>query len=159
MASTHLSTPAQDAPSRNLTALSRDEQIVVWTLRHARAKPEARADRRHEWAIRVRGFAPAAAAAGEALVAALGSRRAPAPLAARHTTTVEEAIVEALAAVHANAPWRFCAACESLGARVQDELAGALAIFAGTIEAGGVRLDSPGGAFVMPDAAAAQWLQ
>jgi hypothetical protein len=34
-----------------------------------------------------------------------------------------------------------------------------LAIFAGTIEAGGVRLGFPGAGFVIPEAAAARWIQ
>jgi hypothetical protein len=148
-----------EPPGRGLPMLSRDEQIVVWTLRHARGKPEARADRRREWAVRVRGFAPAAAASAEELVAALGPARAPAPLPVRRTIAVEEAVLEALAAVHANAPLRFDAACEALGVCAASELAGALAIFAGTIEAGGVRLGFPGAGFVIPEAAAARWIQ
>jgi hypothetical protein len=68
-------------------------------------------------------------------------------------------VLEALAAVHANAPERFLAACRALGTPTGGELAGALAVFAGTIEAGGVRLASPAGAAAFPAAAVARWIQ
>jgi hypothetical protein len=160
MGSIHFLRPSAESEGRDLSALSRAEQTVVWTLRHARSHPDARAARRGEWAVLVRGYAPAAAAAGEALAAALADAgRAPACLALRNASHTEEWVLEALAAVHANAPERFRAACRALGTQTGGVLAGSLAVFAGTIEAGGVRLAAPAGAAAFPGAAVARWIQ
>lgn len=152
--------PQGRSDGRPLTALTRVEQLIVWTLRHARAQPAAHGARRGEWAIAVRGFAAAAAAAGESVVAALGARpgMVPAPLAARRTSAGEEAILDALAAVHANAPARFAAACAALGVVEDGAAADSLTVFAVTIEAGGIRLAVPAGAWAQPAAAVARWI-
>jgi len=132
--------PRGAGAGRPIGTLAPVEQTMIWTLRHAAERRDARAARTGELARHVRDMAPHAERAACDLVDL--SCGAVAALGDRALAAGEERLLAAAAAVHANRPGTTRRLLAPLaGPGLLETLTGCLVVFALAFEAAGARLD------------------